>query len=133
MQIVLLYVVTAVIFLGIDALGLRLIMRPLFERHLGDALLEGLRMTPAALFYMFYVGVLLFFVSWPALRDGSGLGRVFLQGLLFGAVTYGTYEFTSYAVMKDWHWSMVATDLTWGTGLTAVSATLGLGIARAIT
>jgi uncharacterized membrane protein len=47
-------------------------------------------------------------------------------------MAYGTYEFTSYAVMKDWSPQMVATDLIWGTVLTAVSAWGGLALTRLI-
>ena len=34
--------------------------------------------------------------------------------------------------MKDWSWQMVATDLTWGTLLTAFSAWAGVAIVRAL-
>ena len=52
---------------------------------------------------------------------------------LFGAVAYGTYEFTNLATLKPWHWSMVALDLTWGTFLTTVAAVGGVTITRAFT
>jgi uncharacterized membrane protein len=48
-------------------------------------------------------------------------------------MAYGTYEFTSYAIMKDWHWQMVMTDTIWGTVLTGLSAWAGVAITRAIT
>lgn len=38
MQILVLYAITAVIFLGLDAVGLSKIMRPLFETHISDML-----------------------------------------------------------------------------------------------
>ena len=51
---------------------------------------------------------------------------------VLGFMAYGTYEFTSYAVMRDWHWSMVATDVVWGTVLTALSAAAGVWVTRAL-
>ena len=57
---------------------------------------------------------------------------MFLPALIIGLMAYGTYEFTSWAVMKDWHWSMVVTDVTWGGFLTAFSAWAGVAITRAI-
>ena len=61
------------------------------------------------------------------------LGRIALpNGRSLSAMAYGTYEFTSYAIMKDWHWQMVATDVIWGTVLTAVSAWVGVTAARMI-
>ena len=52
---------------------------------------------------------------------------------VIGAMAYGTYEFTSYAILRDWHWTMLVTDTVWGTVLTAVSAWAGLAITRAVT
>ena len=57
---------------------------------------------------------------------------VLLPAAIIGAMAYGTYEFTSYAIMKDWHWQMVATDTLWGTVLTALSAWGGVVITRAL-
>ena len=131
MQFVILYVSTAVIFLALDAVMLTQVMKPLFQRHLGDALLEPIRLGPAAAFYLFYVGVLVWLVTAPALVSGPS-ARVALNAALLGAAAYGTYEFTNYATLKAWSWQMVAADLTWGTVLTTVAALGGLWIARAL-
>jgi uncharacterized membrane protein len=132
MQIAILYASTAVIFLVLDAVMLSAVMKPLFQRHLGDALAEPIRLAPAAAFYLFYVGVLLWLVTIPALATGAS-GKVALNAALLGAVAYGTYEFTNYATLKAWSWQMVAVDLTWGTVLTTVAAMGGLWITRALT
>jgi len=129
-SVLILYVSTAVIFLALDALMLTFVMRPLFERHIGGLLLDDIRIVPAALFYLAYVAGLVWLVSLPALRDGDPL-RAAVAGAVVGAMAYGTYEFTSYAILKDWHPSMVAMDLTWGTILTAIAAWGGVMITRA--
>ena len=41
-------------------------------------------------------------------------------------MAYGTYEFTSMSIMKNWSWSMVAVDTTWGAILTGFSAWAGV-------
>ena len=130
MSVLILYVSTAVIFVALDALMLTFVMRPLFERHIGGLLLDDIRIVPAALFYLAYVAGLVWLVSLPALRDGDPL-RAAMAGAVVGAMAYGTYEFTSYAILKDWHPSMVAMDLTWGTVLTAIAAWGGVMITRA--
>lgn len=131
MQILLLYLVTAVLFLGLDALMLRNVMQPLFHAHLGDALAERFRIVPAALFYMAYVGGVLWFASVPALR-AQAPGQALLNGAILGTLAYGTYEFTNFATLRDWHWQMVAADLAWGTALTGLSAWAGVLIVRAM-
>ncbi len=129
MQIASLYLVTATIFLLLDAIMLRLVMYPLFSRHLQDQLAETVRIVPAALFYAAYVAGLVYLVSLPAIRTGA---PVWLPAAVVGFMAYGTYEFTSYAVMRDWHWTMVLTDVTWGTILTALSVWAGVWVTRAL-
>lgn len=129
MQIVILYVVTALVFLALDAVMLTRVLRPLFERHLGDALVDGLRLGPAVAFYLFYVGGLLYFVSLPALRADAPL-QALLGGAVLGAMAYGTYEFTNFATLRDWHWQMVIVDVLWGAVLTGLSAWAGVMLAR---
>ena len=107
MQPVLLYVITAVIFLGIDAVMLNKVMKPLFENHLGD------------------------WLQMPALKNGTPTSAL-ISGGIIGAMAYGTYEFTNYATLKLWAPQMVATDVIWGTVLTGFSAWIGVVIVRAI-
>ena len=130
MTLIVLYVATLVLFLGLDYVGLSTLIKPVFEKHIADLLLDKFRLLPALVFYAFYVGVLLWFVSWPAIMQDKSLLWVLGNAALIGALGYGTYEFTSLAVMKDWSPQMVATDLTWGICLTAVSATGGVWVAR---
>jgi len=78
-------------------------------------------LAPAGLFYLAYVAGLVFLVSMPALRDADP-ARAALHGAIIGAMAYGTYEFTSMSIMKNWSWAMVVTDTTWGAVLTGFSA-----------
>jgi len=132
MTIAVLFVSTAVIFLALDAVMLGLHMGPLFRRHLGGQLLETLRIWPAVVFYLGYVAGVIWLISAPALREGAPL-QALIGGAVIGAMAYGTYEFTSFAVMRDWHWQMVVTDLIWGTALTGFSAWAGVMITRSLT
>ncbi|SEK80063.1 Uncharacterized membrane protein [Roseovarius nanhaiticus] len=132
MTLLILYVATFAVFLGLDYIALTNLIKPTFEKDIAPLLLDSPRIGPAVVFYAFYVGVLLWFVSWPAMQADKSLLWVFASGALIGAMAYGTYEFTNLATLKDWTWRMVATDFTWGTFLTGTSATAGVAIARAI-
>lgn len=132
MALILLYAATVVVFLGADVIGLRYIVKPVFDRDIGDMLLEAPRYGPALVFYLFFVGALLWFVTAPALRDGTALGWVWVNAAILGAVGYGTYEFSNLATLRGWTWQMLWTDLIWGTLLSATSATVGLSITRAL-
>ena len=128
MQLGVLYLSTAAVFLILDGIMLTLVMKPLFTRHIGALMVDPIRGVPALVFYAAYVAGLLYLVSWPALKTGA---PVLVAAAVIGAMAYGTYEFTSYAIMRDWHWQMVATDFIWGTVLTAFSAWAGVAITRA--
>ena len=131
MQAAALYAITAIVFFGLDFFGLKYLIRPVFLRHIGDLLVEGYRAGPAIVFYLFYIGGVVWFVSMPALREGSA-SQALVNGAVLGALAYGTYEFTNYATLKAWHWEMVAVDLAWGTALTAVAAAAGVALVRAM-
>ena len=120
-----LYILTAVIFLVIDAIMLTFVMKPLFTKHLGDAMRDSPMMAPAGLFYLAYVAGLVWLVSVPALRADLPQ-QALIQGAVVGAMAYGTYEFTSMSIMKNWSWQMVATDTIWGAVLTGFSAWAGV-------
>ena len=129
MQIATLYISTVLIFLILDGLMLTFHMQPLFRRALGPQLLDQIRMIPAVAFYAAYIAGLIYLVSYPALKTGSA---ILIPAAIIGAMAYGTYEFTSYAIMKDWNATLVANDLIWGTFLTAFSAWGGVAITRLI-
>ena len=124
-----LYATTAVVFLILDAIMLTLVMKPLFTRHIGPLMADPIRIAPAAAFYLAYVAGLVYLVSLPAIRTGAPL---VVPALIIGLMAYGTYEFTSWSIMRDWQWQMVATDVTWGGAVTALSAWAGVTITRAI-
>ena len=129
---VILYISTFVVFLAIDYVGLSYLVKPVFERHIAHLMQPDFRVLPAFAFYAFFMVVLLWFVSWPAMTQEKSLIWIFGNAALIGALGYGTYEFTNYAILKDWTWEMVWIDGIWGTCLTAVAATAGVWITRLV-
>lgn len=124
-----LYALTALVFLILDALMLSFVMKPLFTRHIGPLMADPIRIAPAVVFYLAYVAGLVWLVSAAALRDGT---PVVLPALVLGLMAYGTYEFTSWTILRDWHPAMVITDTLWGGVLTAFSAWAGVTLTRMI-
>lgn len=132
MKITILYLSTAVIFFTLDAVGLRLLVKPVFERHIGHLFADPFRVGPALVFYLGYIVGLLWFVSVPALRAGDPTAAL-IGGVALGLLAYGTYEFTNYATLRDWSLQQVAVDLVWGGFLTGISAWGGVMLTRAWT
>lgn len=95
------FAATSVAFLIADAVMLGLVIGPLFRSHLGDTMIEGLRIGPAIAFYLLYMVGITYFAGLPALRDGVATSAL-LNGAMLGLIAYGTYELTSWTVMRDW-------------------------------
>ena len=131
MKILVLYFSTAIIFFAADAVGLRLLIKPVFERHIAHLFADPFRVVPAVLFYLGYVAGVLWFVSMPALRTGDPVAAL-VGGVALGLMAYGTYEFTNYATLRDWSIEQVVVDTIWGGILTGFAAWAGVKIAQMV-
>lgn len=125
------YIVTAIVFLGIDAIWLTLSADRLYKPNLSKLLAAQYNLTPAVLFYLLYVaGIVIFAVS-PAFKSEHWTTAT-LYGALFGLFAYATYDLTNQATLKDWPVIVTVADLCWGTVLTAVAASCGYLATRSL-
>jgi uncharacterized membrane protein len=81
------------------------------------------RLGAAAVFYLLYIGGIVFFAGVPAQRDGNWTIAA-LHGGLLGLVCYATYDLTNQATLRDWSVRITVADMAWGAALTAVAATV---------
>lgn len=129
MKILSLYAATVVIFFVLDAIGLKFLVKPVFERHVSHLFADPFRVVPAVIFYLGYIVGILWFVSVPALRANDPMSAL-IGGVALGLFAYGTYEFTNYATLRDWSFEQVVVDTIWGGVLTGASAWLGVMAVR---
>ena len=125
---VVLYLATLIVLVPVDFLFLGLVAKGFFTAEVGDMLGE-IRMAPAILFYLLYVAGIVIFVNGPATANWPS---TLLYGALFGLFCYATFELTSLSLLKHWTWAVVLVDVSWGTFVTAMSATAGLFIANSL-
>ena len=126
-----LYLGTFAAFLIIDMIWLGVIAKSFYAKHLGFLMRSRPNWAVAFIFYMiFIVGVLIFAVI-PA-KDTGSLGRAALLGGLFGLFTYGTYDLTNWATLKNWPPVVVFVDLAWGIILCGTVSVIGTLIAGAL-
>ena len=130
MTYLVLYAVTVVVFLGLDVVMLKKVMYPMYSSNIGWMMLDSPKMGPAAAFYLFYVGGVLWFASIPALQSGQP-SQAFVAGFVLGLLAFGTYEFTNFATLRGWVIQMVAVDVVWGGVLTGTSAWVGVSVVKA--
>jgi uncharacterized membrane protein len=124
MRFVVAYIVTAIVFLGLDTLWLTQVALGMYRRELGTLLLDKPNLPIAGLFYLLFVVGIVVLAILPALNGGTWINALLL-GAVLGLVAYGTYDITNLSTLRNWSLTVTLADLAWGTALTAVSATLG--------
>ncbi|GAB2184023.1 DUF2177 family protein [Roseibium sp. LAB1] len=129
MKFVTAYIATVLVFLAVDYVWLTQVSTRFYIDRIGHLMMERPNIAAASVFYLFYVVGIVIFAVLPALKAES-LATAILMGALFGLFTYGTYDVTNYATLRDWPISVVLVDVAWGTVLSAVSATAGFTITR---
>lgn len=128
-QIAIAYVATAFVFLALDAVWLGSTAERLYRPAIGHLMAERFALAPAALFYLLYVGGIVFFAIGPALEARRPLLTALGHGALLGLVAYGTFDLTNQAVLRDWPWHVTLADLAWGSFVTAAAAAGGAAAA----
>jgi len=126
MKIVYLYLMATVIFFALDMLWLGLIAKNLYQKKLAFVISPDVNWTPAIIFYLIYIGGILFFAILPALHTGQWQTAA-IHGALLGGLCYATYDLTNMATIKGWPLIVTIADIIWGmivTGITAFASYL---------
>lgn len=117
------YAATVVAFLVIDGIWLGVVAKSFYADQLGGLMRSDILVAPAALFYLFYAGGLVFLAVRPG-TDAS-LWSVAGYGALVGLLAYGTYDMTNWSTLKGWPAAMSLVDMIWGTVLSGCCAVIG--------
>ena len=118
-----LYIVTFLIFIGIDLLWLGIVAKNFYSNQIGFIMRSSPNWLAALAFYALFVFGLVYFVINPALENSS-FKYALVSGLLFGLITYSTYDLTNLATLKDWPIYVTIVDLAWGTALGGIVSSL---------
>ncbi|HMA68253.1 MAG TPA: DUF2177 family protein [Candidatus Mcinerneyibacterium sp.] len=121
------YLITFIIFFLIDLLWLGLIAKSLYRKHIGFLLKDNFNMPIAIIFYMVFIGGLIFFVINRAASINSWQYALF-AGMLFGFITYSTYDITNLATLKNWPVAITIIDIIWGTVLCGTTSIISYKI-----
>lgn len=132
MELIAAYVAALVLFLVLDLVWIKSVMRPIFEQDIGDYMLEEPRLVPAVAFFLLYLAGLFYLAVLPAVEAGTWLVAA-VDGALIGAIAYGTYEMTNLATLRRWTPRMLAIDTGWGCFSSAVTSVAGYYIYALLT
>ncbi len=108
-------------------LWLGVIAKSLYQKEIGHLMAPQFKLVPAILFYLIYMGGLVFFAILPSIETVC-IKNALLYGALFGFVSYATYDLTNFATLRDWPLKIVIYDLLWGTFISATTAGISLKV-----
>jgi uncharacterized membrane protein len=119
-----LYGATLLAFFAIDMVWLGLVAKNFYRKQLGFLMAPQVNWTAAIVFYLLFIVGILVFVVLPGLKENS-LKATVARAVLFGLITYATYDLTNLATVKDWPLLVTVVDLVWGMVLTTLVGIAG--------
>jgi len=122
------YVVVLIVLAAGDVLWLSWFAPAMVRPMAGSIMLDHVRWSGVAAFYILYAGGVLLFPLGLA-RDWTS---AFLYGAAFGFLAYMTYDATNYATLKAWTLTVAVMDVGWGAFLTALASLAGFWLSRRI-
>ena len=122
MRWLIIYLSTAAVMLPIDVAFLGAVGKKMFDQNVGDMITSTPRVTPAVLFYLIYLVGVVALVNGTAPADWR---HNLAMGAILGFVAFSTFELTNMSILKHWEWNVVASDIAWGTIMTAAAAAGG--------
>lgn len=123
------YAGAALAMLVLDSLWLGFAAKRLYRPELGDMLMDGFRIAPAAIFYFLYVAGIVYLAVAPGLAADKWTVAL-TRGMALGLIAYATYDLTNQATLKQWSTLVTVADMAWGTVLTGAAASAGFFVAR---
>ena len=118
------YLVALPLFILIDFSWIGFVMKRFYIQEMGalgrtyDGVFKPNLIAALLSWALIPAGIVIFAV--PRLTADSGVPEVIGWGALFGFITYGIYDLTNLATLKDYSLKLTALDTAWGTTLSAV-------------
>jgi len=117
------YVVSFLIFLVVDAVWLTLVAPKFYKSQIGHLMSDSPNLIAALIFYLIFIVGIVYFVLLPSLETHD-FTKLIISAILFGFITYATYDLTNLATLKDWPIKVTIVDLIWGTSLSSIVSIL---------
>lgn len=131
MNYIKLYFITLPVFFAVDMVWLGLVAKNFYARQIGFLMKTNVNWLAAIIFYLLFIAGLVFFVIAPA-YEKSSVWQTITTAILFGLVTYATYDLTNLATIKNWPLLVTIVDLVWGAFLSASVSVISFFIAQKI-
>jgi len=120
---------SSIIFLVVDIIWLSYSVKYFYKPQIGSLLNEQPVIWAAVLFYFVYIFGISYIIIHPNIIETNIL-NIFIKGMIFGIVAYGTYNLTNMATIKNWSSTVVFVDMIWGGLLSGFSVSTAIYLSR---
>jgi uncharacterized membrane protein len=118
------FLLATLIFCVLDFIWLSRVAKSFYDQQIGIFLSKKPNVTAAVIFYSLFIVGLIYFVINPAINETKSVTDALIRGGLYGLFTYGTYDLTNLATVKNWPWKLTVVDMIWGVVLSTSVAGL---------
>ena len=118
------YLSMIVFMFVIDLVWLSVVAKSIYQQGIGHLMAAEPNLIYAGLFYLVYVLGLLWFAIKPN-YSLPGTKRAFVAGATVGLLVYASYDLTNLSLLKDWPLGLSLMDISWGTLLSGITASVG--------
>ncbi len=125
------YLVAFIVFMVVEGMWLVVVAKNFYKKEIGFLMSESPKILPTVIFSLVFVVGLVFFVINPALLEDSWKYAL-VVGLLFGFISYSTYDLTNLATLEKWPLKVTIVDLVWGSSMSAIVSTISFFILKKI-
>lgn len=112
-------------FLLIDMVWIGLFANSFYRNRLGHLLAEDPNLAAGTIFYFLFIAGLIYFAVRPGLEHNKKSHCIF-NAVLYGLVTYGTYDLANLALVKDWPIAVTIVDMIWGVAVSVTVAAISM-------
>ena len=113
--------ILSLVFLTLDGVWIGLIMRNHYNQVIKDIQGEepDFKVIPAILCYIVLIGGLYYFVSQKI--KNFDLVRILSLSVPFALCVFGTFDFTTATILKNWDMTTAISDVLWGVTVCTIS------------
>jgi uncharacterized membrane protein len=112
------YICTLFVYMGLDYVWLGHVTARFYKSELGEiGRWAGNSLKPilwaAGIVYLIVPVAILMFVL-PRVKERNLMVASLAYGFVFGAMVYGVYDMTNYAILAKWSLKLTLIDMAWG-------------------
>lgn len=118
------WMVSLLLILLLDLVWFSITVERFYKPNMTHILTGEFSYLTAAIFYILYSFGLAYLIIVPALNSEIDIIKVACNGLILGLISYGAYDLTNQATIKDWPIIVTVVDMTWGASLTCIASSI---------